>query len=90
MGIFYAQLERFYSEGDQQQKRIIIGKSRKMWLHLNIIEANLTKDLEFFSKMDPYCRIALQSKEKSSLTWQKTRVHEDIGLKPVWNESFFI
>jgi Ca2+-dependent lipid-binding protein len=89
VGIYYVQLDNFYSEGSQEEKKIMIGRSRKSWLCLTIIEAHLIKDLEFFSKMDPYCQFALTKIDQVVKNWQKTRVQEDIGLKPIWNETFF-
>ena len=67
----------------------MIGKSRKEWICVTIVEASLTKDLEWFSKMDPYCKFSITNSENSQQIWKKTSVQEDIGMKPVWNETFF-
>ena len=68
----------------------MVGKSRKKWLYLTISEAALTKDLEIFSKMDPYCKFGVIKTSGKDTVWQETSVQDNIGLKPIWNESFFI
>ena len=59
IGVYYAEIEQAYSEGAQEDIKIMIGKSKKSWLCFTIVEAVLTKDLEWFSKMDPFCKIAI-------------------------------
>eukprot|EP00347_Sterkiella_histriomuscorum_P000269 403376529 len=44
--------------------------------------ANLTRDTEIFSKMDPYVVIKIGNQEKKSL------VHNEGGKHPRWNETF--
>ena len=88
MGFFYAEINRFYSEGSDEHRKIYIGKSRKKWIFLTIIEASLTKDLEFFSKMDPCCKFALSNGLEEE--WRQTGVQDDVGMKPIWNEGFFL
>lgn len=51
-------------------------------LRLTVIEAKLTRDTEFFSKMDPYCK--LQSRDQTF----KTKVLNGAGKLPKWNETF--
>jgi len=53
-------------------------------LRLTVIEAKLTRDTDFFSKMDPYCII--KSREQTF----KTKVMQNAGKMPKWNEIFDI
>lgn len=53
-------------------------------LKLQVLEAQLTRDTEFFGKMDPYCRITYREQV------MKTAVRNDAGKHPVWNEGFEI
>lgn len=46
--------------------------------------AKLIRDTEFMGKMDPYCVI------KVGNTTEKTKVKEDAGKTPVWEETFKI
>lgn len=46
------------------------------------MSAKLTHDTETFGKMDPYCKISLGGELK------KTRVHQEAGKYPTWNDSF--
>ena len=89
IGIYYVEIDHLYSEGSDEKKKNIIGKSRKEWICITVVEASLTKDLEWFSKMDPYCKFSIASSENYQQIWKKTSVQEDIGMKPVWNETFF-
>ena len=59
IGVYYAEIKQFYSEGSEEEKKVMIGKSKKKWICLDIIEATLTKDLEWFSKMDPFCKFSI-------------------------------
>ena len=51
-------------------------------LHLTVIEASLTRDTEWFAKMDPFCRITLRDKTV------ETKVVKGGGKKPSWKETF--
>ena len=46
---------------------------------LHVVEAKLTRDTEFFGKMDPYVKIKYRSDEF------KTPVKDEAGFTPVWN-----
>merc|ERR1711957_917450 len=49
---------------------------------ITLVEAKLTRDTEFFGKMDPFC--VLQVRQAIF----KTAVKMDAGKTPVWNETF--
>ena len=51
-------------------------------LTLTVIEAKLTRDTEAFGKMDPFVKVTIGAKTV------KTKVKEDAGKEPVWNETF--
>ena len=51
-------------------------------LQLTIVDARLTRDTEFFGKMDPYC--VLQVREQKFQTVTK----DGAGKAPVWNQTF--
>ena len=51
-------------------------------LKIEVIEARLTRDTEFFSKMDPYCEI------QSRMQKFRTRTLQGAGKTPKWNQSF--
>mmetsp|Transcript_3654 Transcript_3654/g.4882 ORF Transcript_3654/g.4882 Transcript_3654/m.4882 type:complete len:143 (+) Transcript_3654:24-452(+) len=51
-------------------------------LRIEVIEARLTRDTEFFSKMDPYCVI------ESRMQKFKTRTLQGAGKTPRWNQAF--
>jgi Ca2+-dependent lipid-binding protein len=53
-------------------------------LRINVVHGKLTKDLESFGKQDPYVKITYMG------TPYKTRVHENGGKNPVWNQAFDI
>ena len=53
-------------------------------LKLTVIEAKLTRDTEMFSKMDPYCKIRVRE------SMFRTKVLNNAGKLPKWNESFEI
>jgi Ca2+-dependent lipid-binding protein len=80
-------MSRFISKGQRLERKTMIGKSRRKWLSICINEAVLTKDLETFSKMDPYCKFGPVDQKQG---WRNTSVQDNIGLHPIWNESFFI
>jgi len=44
----------------------------------------LTRDVEMFGKMDPYCKINYREADF------KTKVKQNAGKHPVWNENFDI
>ena len=49
-------------------------------LKIHVIEARLTRDTEFFSKMDPYVTIATRQQQF------RTRTIQGGGKKPAWNQ----
>lgn len=51
-------------------------------LTIKVVNAKLTRDLETFGKQDPYVKITYMG------TPYKTRVHENGGKNPVWNQEF--
>ena len=51
-------------------------------LELTIVQGRLTRDVDTFSKQDPYVNIIYMG------TKQKTRVHDNGGKEPVWNQTF--
>ena len=48
-------------------------------LTLTVVEAQLTRNTEFFSKMDPYVVIETRMQKI------RTKVMQGAGKKPVWN-----
>jgi Ca2+-dependent lipid-binding protein len=53
-------------------------------LALNIIEGQLTRDTEFFGKMDPFIVVETNGHK------YRTPVVSEGGKNPVWNKVFFI
>jgi Ca2+-dependent lipid-binding protein len=53
-------------------------------LRLEIVEARLTRDTDFFSKMDPYCVIETRMQKV------KTNTLNGAGKTPKWNQTFDI
>ena len=53
-------------------------------LRIEVIEARLTRDTEFFSKMDPYC--VLETRQQK----YKTRTLSGAGKTPKWSQVFDI
>ena len=53
-------------------------------LRLSVIEAKLTRDTEWFSKMDPYCVIETRHQKV------RTRTINEAGKTPKWNQVFDI
>lgn len=51
-------------------------------LSIIICEAQLTRDTEMFSKMDPYVKMTFHKKT------YKTRVKDEAGKHPKWNQTF--
>ena len=51
-------------------------------IRIKICSADLTRDTEWFGKMDPFC--VIEYKEKK----YQTNVKNEAGKKPVWNQSF--
>jgi Ca2+-dependent lipid-binding protein len=49
-------------------------------LSLTLTKATLTRDTEMFGKMDPYVGFEYNG------VYYKTKVAEDMGKKPVWNQ----
>lgn len=49
-------------------------------LRCKIIEANLTRDTETFSNMDPFVKIIYNSKKQG-----QTVIKDGAGKKPKWN-----
>ncbi len=52
-------------------------------LGVNLIEAHLTHNTEWFGRMDPKCK--MQSRDQE---WKST-VAQDMGLKPKWTGQHF-
>ena len=51
-------------------------------LKLTVIEAKLTRDTDFFSKMDPWVQLKCRD-------WKaRTKTKNSAGKTPVWNETF--
>jgi len=57
-------------------------------LEMTIKSADLTRDTDILTKMDPYCTFEFTHKTKGVLQTHKTKVHEAAGKKPIWNEKF--
>ena len=53
-------------------------------LSITICEAKLTRDTELFSKMDPF--VVMKFKDQT----HKTKVKDEAGKRPVWNQNFKI
>ncbi len=51
-------------------------------LRVEVIEAKLTRDTEFFSKMDPYCVL------ESRMQKFRTRTLQGAGKTPKWDQVF--
>ena len=51
-------------------------------LRVEIIEAKLTRDTEFFSKMDPYCVLECRMQKF------RTRTLQGAGKTPKWQQAF--
>ena len=49
---------------------------------INCISAQLTRDTETFSNMDPYVVVFCGTEKR------KTRTHQEGGKRPVWNDTF--
>ena len=53
-------------------------------LKLTVIEAKLTRDTDFWTKMDPWVQLKIRD-------WQaKTKTMQNAGKTPKWNETFDI
>ena len=48
-------------------------------LKLTVVEAKLTRDTEFFGKMDPFCIIEYRQER------HKTQVKQNAGKTPKWD-----
>jgi|688.fasta_scaffold465729_2 Ca2+-dependent lipid-binding protein len=60
-------------------------------LTITCIEAHLTRDVQKIGKMDPYVRFWSRGNEYKIADWRhRTKVHEDGGKKPKWNDTFTI
>ena len=53
-------------------------------LKLTVVEAKLTRDTEFFGKMDPFCIIEYRQDR-----W-KTAVKQNAGKVPKWDQTYDI
>ena len=53
-------------------------------LKVNVVEARLERDTEWFGKMDPYCLITHRMQKL------RTKENTDGGKTPVWNEMIEI
>lgn len=59
-------------------------QSMKKWIHLTIVKAELSRDVEILGKMDPYCTFVAKGKRYT------TPVEQDKGKNPTWNAQFLI
>ncbi|TMW55151.1 hypothetical protein Poli38472_013913 [Pythium oligandrum] len=53
-----------------------------MELHVRVVSARNLLDTQTFGTQDPYCKVKLNKKD------YKTRVHDNGGVTPSWNEKF--
>ena len=53
-------------------------------LQITLVQGRLTRDVEVFGKQDPYVKMVYMG------TKYKTRVHENAGKNPVWNQTFIL
>ena len=53
-------------------------------LKITIVEADLTRDTEWFGKMDPCCVMKFKGQR------HKTATHYEGGKKPRWNKMFVL
>lgn len=51
---------------------------------ITLVEGKLVRNTEYLGEMDPYCTLTFKNQKF------KTKVHDNGGKKPVWNESFSI
>lgn len=51
-------------------------------LSLDILGAKLSRDTDFFGKMDPYCILTYLGRE------MRTKTHNKGGVEPIWNDHF--
>jgi Ca2+-dependent lipid-binding protein len=49
-------------------------------LTVNVLRAKLLKDQDVFGKMDPFCEVKVGHQVKT------TKVKEEAGLTPEWNQ----
>ena len=54
-------------------------QTKKGKLKVKIIEADLTRDTEWFSKMDPFCKMIYNKKLNTTV------VKDEAGTNPRWN-----
>ena len=47
-----------------------------------MVQANLHKNYDFFTNMDPYCKILFLNQQF------KTKTHNNGGKNPIWNQQF--
>lgn len=53
-------------------------------MNLTVVEAELKRDTETFSKMDPYAVLTVKGQK------YRTKTLDGAGKKPKWNQSFDI
>ena len=53
-------------------------------MKVKIVKAELTRDTEMFSEMDPFCQMTYKKCD------YKTQTHQEGGKKPKWNREFEI
>ena len=51
-------------------------------LHVRIVSARSLKDTQTFGTQDPFCEVTLGHRTF------KTRIHDNGGVAPKWNEKF--
>lgn len=53
---------------------------------MKLIDAYLTRDTEYFGKMDPFVEFKINNKKESIL---RSSTHDNGGKLPSWNEKFY-
>jgi hypothetical protein len=77
--------------GQQSHVKSVVLEDERTLVYLKIFQAKLKKDLDTFSKMDPYCKIKILGPSAKNPEWKsaiKTSVKNGAGMTPVWDESF--
>jgi len=75
-------VQKLSAELLQAKNQMVENKPTTGDLAITMIEANLTRDVETFGKMDPYVIFRANGKENRSATI------DDAGKTPAWNQSF--
>ena len=59
--------------------------SRIVLVYVELKRAELTEDIEMFSKMDPYCAMKM-----GGVAVFRTHVQDNVGMNPVWEEGCYL